>query len=92
MYKRNDSLYTDFIHNGKGCNKPLGKISKKKDKRVPVNSEIRPILKRLLKETGERGYLYENSGTGKHVLACATARDADKSFEQKGWRVGNVGT
>ena len=37
---------------------------KKKDKRVPINSIIRPIIKRLLKESPESEYLFVSPRTG----------------------------
>ena len=40
---------------------------KKKDKRVPINSEIRPIIEGLLKGAGENGFLFENPATGKPI-------------------------
>lgn len=36
----------------------------KKDKRVPINSAIRPIIERLLKENGDSKYLLVNPRTG----------------------------
>ncbi len=41
---------------------------KKKDKRVPINSEVKPIIERLIMEAGPNGYLFENLGTGKPIL------------------------
>jgi len=37
---------------------------KKKDKRIPINSAIRPIISRLLRENGESEYLFVNPKTG----------------------------
>jgi integrase len=42
---------------------------KKKDKRVPINSAIKPIIKRLLKENNESKYLFVNPKTGKRYTS-----------------------
>lgn len=38
---------------------------KKRDKRVPINSEILPLLERLISTAGENGHLFENPETGR---------------------------
>ena len=42
---------------------------KKKDKRVPINSAIRPIIERLLRENRESEYLFVNPKTGSRFYA-----------------------
>jgi integrase len=37
---------------------------KRKEKRVPINSEIQPVIERLLKQNKDSKYLFVNPGTG----------------------------
>jgi integrase len=42
---------------------------KKKDKRVPINSAIRPIISRRMKQSSDSGYLFINPRTGKRFTS-----------------------
>jgi integrase len=48
---------------------------KKRDKRVPINSAIEPILKRLLKENKDSDYLFVNPKTGTQFTSVKNGWD-----------------